>query len=131
MGDFKKLKVWQKAHELTIRVYTLTKKLPKDENFGLKSQLRRAAVSCESDIAEGETRYTQAAKLNFFVDARSSAAECQTQLMVIRDFYSKLAQEAQELISEYELLSMQLNSLISFRRNTSNLITQKPKNPMT
>lgn len=61
MGDFTKLKIWRKAHELTIRVYTLTRKLPKEEDYVLKPQTRRAAVSVESCIAEGETRFTVAA----------------------------------------------------------------------
>lgn len=126
MGDFTKLRVWQKAHELTIKVYELTKQLPKDEDYGLKSQLRRAAVSCESNIAEGETRFTDAAKINFFIDSRSSAAEVQTQLMVVREVYVKLLGEATIFINEYQELSKQLNSLISFRRNSNDLKTKKP-----
>jgi len=130
MGDFTKLKVWQKAHELTIRVYALTKKLPKDEDYVLKPQSRRAAVSVESNIAEGETRYTEPAKINFFVDARSSAAEVQSQMRIVRDVYPNLFQEAIEIIEEYEILAKQLNSLITFRRK-NHLITQKPNSPMT
>lgn len=70
MGDFTKLEIWVKAHELTLKVYKLTVKLPKSEMFGLTSQLRRAAVSTESLIAEGESRYTTPDKLKFFIDAR-------------------------------------------------------------
>lgn len=144
MADFTKLKVWQKAHELTIRVYALTKKLPKEEEFNLKSQARRAAVSCESNIAEGETRYTNPDKITFFIDSRSSAAEVQSQLMDIRDIYSDLLQESSALISEYEHLAKQINNLITFRRNSAqknlrsnpktqkpNLISQKPNNLIT
>lgn len=129
MGDFTKLKIWQKAHELTIRVYALTNKLPKEENYALKSQLRRAAVACESDIAEGETRFTDPAKLNFFVDSRSSGAEVQTQLMIVRDVYKNLSQEAETLRFKYEELCKQINSLISYRKKSKNLTTQQPKNP--
>ena len=125
MGDFKKLKIWHKAHDLTIKKYELTKKLPKDEDYGLKSQIRRAAVSCESNIAEGETRFTDADKIRFFVDARSSSAEVTTQLMIIRDVYLDLAEEVNILIEEYESFSKQTNSLISYRKN--NPIAQKPK----
>lgn len=125
MGDFTKLKIWQKAHDLSIKIYKLTKKLPKDEDYGLKSQIRRAAVSCESNIAEGETRFTDADKIRFFIDARSSGAEVATQLMIIRDVYINLADEANILIEEYESLSKQTNSLISYRKN--NPIAQKPK----
>ncbi|HJR16956.1 MAG TPA: four helix bundle protein [Gemmatimonadales bacterium] len=53
MGDFKKLKVWQKAHELTIAVYKSTLKFPDQERYGLTSQLRRAAASIPANLAEG------------------------------------------------------------------------------
>lgn len=117
MGDFTKLKIWIKAHELTIRVYKLTDNLPRSEEFGLKTQLRRAAVSVESNIAEGETRYTTPDKLNLFVDSRSSAAECETQLLVIKDLYKTLSNEAIDIRNEYNILGKQINSLITFRRN--------------
>lgn len=130
MGDFTKLTVWQKSHELTIKMYDFTKKLSPDENFGLKSQIRRAIVSCESDIAEGETRYTTPSKINFFVDARASLAEVQTQLMIIKDVYPELRIEANDLLNECQILSKQLNSLISYRRN-SYLKTQSPNNQIT
>lgn len=117
MGSFTDLKIWQNSHRLTIEVYALTSRLPKEELFGLTSQLRRAAISVESNIAEGESRYTEKDKLNFFIQARSSAAEVQTQLFLIHDIYSKLSAKATELKNEYEILSKQINSLISFRRN--------------
>ena len=114
------LKIWQKAHELTLRTYVLTDQLPRDEKFGITSQLRRAALACESDIAEGETRYTQAAKINMFVDSRSSNAEVQTQLMVVSAQYPRLSEEADQLRLEYELLAKQINSLITYRRKNDN-----------
>ncbi|KKQ28309.1 MAG: S23 ribosomal protein [Candidatus Roizmanbacteria bacterium GW2011_GWB1_40_7] len=117
MGNFTNLKIWQNSHKLTLEVYILTSSLPKEELFGLTSQLRRAAISVESNIAEGESRYTQKDKLNFFIQARSSAAEVQTQLFLIHDIYSKLSVKANELKNEYEILSKQINSLITFRRN--------------
>lgn len=130
MADFTKLKIWQKAHELTTKIYALTKKLPKDEDYGLKSQLRRVAVSCESNIAEGETRFTSAAKINFFIGARSSCAEAPSQLLVTKDVYPNLSQESADLKSEYEILAKQINSLIIFRKK-ANLTTQQPKNLIT
>lgn len=56
MGDFRELEVWQEAHKLTLEIYKLTEKLPRSEQFGLISQIRRASVSVESNIAEGENR---------------------------------------------------------------------------
>ena len=117
MGNFNNLKIWQNSHKLTLKVYALTSSLPKEELFGLTSQLRRAAISVESNIAEGESRYTEKDKLNFFILARSSAAEVQTQLFLIHDIYSKLSTKAGELRNEYEVLGKQINSLITFRRN--------------
>lgn len=117
MGEFKKLKIWQKAHELTLKVYMITDKLPKSELFGLVSQLRRAAVSVESNIAEGEDRYTTADKNKFFVDARASCSEVRTQLLIVADLYKKLTRAALDLEAEYVILAKQINSLISYRRN--------------
>ncbi|OGD95126.1 four helix bundle protein, partial [Candidatus Curtissbacteria bacterium RIFCSPLOWO2_01_FULL_37_9] len=80
MGDFRKLEIWQRAHKLTLEVYKLSKKLPKEELYGLTSQVTRAAVSVESNIAEGESRYTDPAKIRFFIDARASVSEVIVQL---------------------------------------------------
>ena len=116
MGEFTKLKVWQKAHELTLKIYMLTNKLPSSEAFGLISQLRRAAVSVESLIAEGEDRYTAADKNKFFIDARASCAEIRTQLLIVKDLHPKLGKESLNLEGEYTILAKQINSLISYRR---------------
>ncbi len=67
MSDFTRLKIWQKAQNLTLLVYKLTSKLPKEELFGLSSQIRRAAIPVGSNIAEGESRYLQKDKINFFI----------------------------------------------------------------
>lgn len=116
MSDFTRLKIWVKAHELTLLVYKLSSKLPKEEIFGLSSQLRRAAVSVGSNIAEGESRYSTKDKLNFFIQARSSAAELQSQLLLISDLYPKLSSGALKIKDDYEGLGKQINSLITFRR---------------
>jgi len=116
MSDFTKLTIWQKAHNLTISIYKLTSKLPAEERLGLASQLRRAAVSVESNIAEGESKYSTKDKLNFFIQSRSSAAEIQTQLLIVSDIYKQLSKESIMLKSEYEILGKQINKLISFRR---------------
>ena len=116
MGDFQKLDVWKEAHKLTLEIYKLTTKLPKSELFILVSQIRRAALSVESNIAEGEGRFGKADKLKFFVDSRASIKEVQTQLLVIRDLYPELVTDAQELFNRYEVLIKRLNKLISYRR---------------
>lgn len=116
MGDFTSLKIWQNAHGLTLKIYRLTAKLSREELFGLTSQIRRASISVESNIAEGESRYSTKDKLNFFIQARSSAAEVQSQLILVADLYTKLHDEALRLKDNYQILSRQINSLISYRR---------------
>ncbi|HSX18724.1 MAG TPA: four helix bundle protein [Candidatus Saccharimonadales bacterium] len=116
MSNYEKLKVWQVAHQLTVEIYMLTKKLPKEELFGLTSQIRRAAVSVESNLAEGESRYSRADKIKFFIESRASGAEVETQLLLIRDVYADLFGASDSLRQKYVVLGKQINSLINFRR---------------
>jgi len=85
MRDFKKLRVWEKAHSLTIRVYRVTKDFPSDERFGLTSQLRRASASIPTNIAEGCGRNGERELLNFMGIAAGSASEVEYQLILARD----------------------------------------------
>lgn len=78
----KRLTVWQKALELVKKIYEVTKQYPREEEFGLKSQLRRAAVSVPSNIAEGLTRRTRNDKLHFLNTADASLSEIDTQLEI-------------------------------------------------
>ncbi len=82
---FTDLKVWQEAHQLVLLVYRLTKTFPKDELFGLISQMRRAAVSITSNIAEGFARYSYKEKAQFYSIAHGSLTELQNQLLIARD----------------------------------------------
>ena len=74
----KRLKVWQLAIRLVIKIYKLTEKFPKNEEFGLKAQFRRAAVSVPSNIAEGLTRKTAKDKGHFLTMAQASLSEIDT-----------------------------------------------------
>lgn len=116
MSDFKDLEIWKEAHFLTIAIYRLTDKLPKSELFVLTSQIRRAAISVESNIAEGEGRYHKADRLKFFIDARASVKEVQTQLLLIKDLYKSLAKDAELLFGKYDVLIKRITSLINYRR---------------
>jgi four helix bundle protein len=78
----KNLTVWQKAIELVSRIYEITSGFPKKEDFGLTAQLRRAAVSVPSNIAEGLTRKSNKDKLHFLNMAQSSLSEIDTQLEI-------------------------------------------------
>lgn len=117
MADFKQLTVWRKAHELTIKVYRITAQFPKEELYVLISQMRRAAISVASNIAEGDSRYHKADKIKFFVDARSSISELKTQLLIATELYPSLSKELESLFDEYSILESQLNKLISYRRS--------------
>jgi four helix bundle protein len=82
--DFQDLTVWQRAMEMTVCIYSLTRSFPKDEQYGLVSQLRRACVSVASNIAEGRGRATEGEFRQFLCIAQGSTYEVQTQLLVAR-----------------------------------------------
>jgi four helix bundle protein len=80
--SYRELKVWQRAIQLTVAVYTLTSDFPSSEQFGLTNQLRRASVSVASNIAEGYGRNTRGEYMQFLGHARGSICEVQTQLEI-------------------------------------------------
>jgi four helix bundle protein len=83
--DFRKLNVWQKAHQLTLGVYEETRRFPKDELYGLTSQTRRAAASIPANIAEGCGRDGGADLARFLQIAVGSASELEYHLLLARD----------------------------------------------
>jgi len=82
--SFRELRVWNKAMELALRVHSVTAQFPKHEIYGLTSQMRRAAVSIASNIAEGSVRGTRKDFRQFVTIARGSNCELQTQLSLAR-----------------------------------------------
>src|SRR3989338_5920255 len=106
---FQDLNTWKEAHKLVILIYKTTKQLPKEELFGLTSQIRRAAVSITSNIAEGFSRQSYLEKAQFYSIAQGSTTETQNQILVAKDVgyiskdkYDKLADQA---IVVHKLLS--------------------------
>jgi four helix bundle protein len=85
MQDFRKLRVWQKAHEQVLAVYRSTRVFPKHETYGLRAQLRRAAASIPANIAEGCGRGSDADFSRFLIFALSSACELEYHLILARD----------------------------------------------
>jgi four helix bundle protein len=85
IGHFKDLRAWQEAHTLVLLVYKLTQNFPKEEVFGLTSQMRRCAVSISSNIAEGFGRNTYKDKANFYFISRGSITELENQTLVASD----------------------------------------------
>lgn len=84
MRDFRQLNVWEEAHKLTLEIYKLTKNFPKEELFGLTSQMRRATVSISSNIAEGCGRGSNKEYANFIQIALGSAYEIDYQLLLAK-----------------------------------------------
>jgi four helix bundle protein len=81
-SSYQGLIVWQKAMELTVEIYKVTKKLPKEETYSLCDQMKRSAVSIPSNIAEGHDRGTKKEFIYFLTIARGSKAELETQLLI-------------------------------------------------
>ena len=101
--SFRDLLVWQRAMQLTVAVYRLTREFPMEEQYGLTSQLRRSAVSIPSNIAEGQGRLSSGEFRQFLGVARGSTCEVQTQLELSRALNlgsSKLIEEAEDLSDE-------------------------------
>ncbi len=106
---FQDLLVWQRAIEMTVSVYALTQESPNAEMYGLTSQLRRAAVSVASNIAEGRGRLTQGEFKQFLGLAQGSNYEVQTQLIVAR----RLMMGNSEMLSNAEGASIEVAKMLS------------------
>lgn len=104
MVDFQKLVIWQKAHELTLDIYKITRKYPKEELFGLISQMRKSSSSQPTNIAEGSARHTKADFNRFLIIALGSNAELLYQLILSKDLeyitndvFTELSKKTKEL----------------------------------
>jgi four helix bundle protein len=102
LKSYKELKVWQRAFELVIETYQVTKQLPKSEQFGLSSQLQRAATSIPSNIAEGHGRHNLKEYRQFLGIARGSSCELETQLLLAQAIYNADVQTALSLVTEVQ-----------------------------
>ena len=85
LKNFKELKVWQKAYQLCLEIYKITKDFPKEERYGLTSQVRRSAVSVPSNIAEGYGRKNKGEYIQALYIAYGSNCELETQIMLSGD----------------------------------------------
>jgi four helix bundle protein len=109
--NYRELKVWQKAHQVVLAVYRVTREFPKDELYALTSQVRRAAVSIGANLAEGCGRHGRSEFAHFVSIASGSASELDYELLVARDL-EYLAPEAHERIChELDQVRMMLNAL--------------------
>ncbi|MCG3113825.1 MAG: four helix bundle protein [Candidatus Manganitrophus sp. SB1] len=85
MKDFRELKVWEKGHELTLSIYQATLSFPKEERYGLTSQIRRSSASIPANIAEGCGRFGDAEFARFLQIAMGSASETEYHILLARD----------------------------------------------
>ena len=106
--SFRDLRVWQKSMDLTVTIYRLTGTFPREEVFGLSSQLRRSAVSIPSNIAEGQGRLNTREFRQFLGVARGSTCELQTQLEIAR----RLGLGDSQLLNDAEGLSHEIGKMI-------------------
>ena len=109
---FTDLIVWQEAHALVLFIYSITKHFPKEEIYGLTSQMRRAAVSISSNIAEGFNRQSKADKVHFYSMALSSLSEVQSQGMIARDVTYMAGEDFSVLFEKSIRVSKLLNGLM-------------------
>jgi four helix bundle protein len=107
---FEKLQVWQNGIDLADKVYKLTALFPASETYGLVSQLRRAAVSIPSNIAEGSQRTTDKDFANFLMIARGSLAELKTQLILAVRFGYITREKYRNIQDDIERLSRMLHA---------------------
>ncbi len=118
MRDYKKLKVWEKAHQFVLDVYRATASFPPDERFGLTREVRRSAVSVPSNVAEGCGRESERELARFLSISAGSATETDYQLLLARDLHYLDERTHQALDAQAQEIKKMLNSFI--RKLTAN-----------
>ena len=112
-ASFRELRVWQEAMKLTTEVYRATSVFPKHELYGLSQQIRRAAVSVPSNIAEGKGHRSDKEFVRFLLHARGSLLELQTQLLIAGELQYFVAAEGTRLLGLAEAVGRALSGLIN------------------
>ena len=120
-SSFKDLRVWHEAMKFAIDVYRATSNFPKHELYGLSQQLRRAAVSVPSNIAEGKGHRSDREFRNFLLHARGSLLEVQTQIMIAQELQYISPEEGKGLLASSDAIARSLNSLINSMREKSSV----------
>ena len=110
MHSYKDLIVWQKAMDLVVSIYQLTEHFPKTEIYGLTSQMRRAAVSIPSNIAEGRRRGSRKDYRQFIIIAYASGAELETQIEIAKRLAYRDVQKTEAILEEVMKMLNRLSS---------------------
>jgi four helix bundle protein len=116
MGNFRELKVWQKARELAVSVYKFSSAGDLAKDFSFRDQIRRSAVSIVSNIAEGDDSGGDKVSVRYFNIAKGSSAELYTQLLILKDLEISDSDKLNDLISECDAISRMLHRLIEARK---------------
>lgn len=115
--SFEELPVWQDARKFTNKIYKLTNKFPKEELYGLTSQIRRATVSIMSNIAEGFDRRSDKELSNFLSMSRASSSEVQNDLYIALDLKYINQNEFNQLYQEAKKIAKQINGLMTYLKS--------------
>jgi four helix bundle protein len=109
--SFTDLNTWKEGHNLVLMIYEATKNFPREEQFGLTNQLRRAAVSITSNIAEGFSRRSPKEKSQFYSVALGSLTELQNQMLIAKDIQYTSSEDFQKVANKTIIVSKLLNGL--------------------
>ena len=128
VDSFRDLIVWQKAMNQAVLLYALVKKLPREELYALSDQMRRAAVSVPSNIAEGHSRNSKKEYIQFLSIAKGSNAELQTHCLLCEKLGYLSEAELQPVLSQSVEIAKMLNSLITKLTPTPQPLTDERSN---
>ena len=117
MRDFRKLQVWEKSHELTLKIYELTSQFPREEIYGLTNQIRRACTSIPTNIAEGCGRESTADFARFLQIAMGSASETEYLILLAHNLKYFNAKQYVELTDAIVSVKKMLTSLLKTIRS--------------
>lgn len=120
-SNYRELKVWQKAVDLTTEIYELVKRLPKEETFVLSDQMRRSAVSIPSNIAEGQGRNSDKEFVNFLSIARGSLWELETQVEICERLQYIDTNLKNKVLTQTTEISKMLNALSNSLKPKTNV----------
>lgn len=110
---FTDLRAWQESHKLVLLIYQMTKEFPKEELFGLTSQMRRAAISIASNLAEGFGRHGYKEKIQFYYLAQGSLTELKNQIIISKDIEYLKSTTFNQLIDQSNISHQLLQGLIT------------------
>lgn len=118
--NFYDLEVWKQGHQLVLEIYKITKEFPKEEKYGVVSQLRRASGSITANVAEGFARYHFKDKIRFYYQARGSIAEIQNFLLLAKDLSYINFQKCSDLGEKSKNVAKLINGLIRATEKQNN-----------